>query len=113
MERPKSKKRPWNSPKPIDCKVVRAYSMSDYHTSRWTKEAKAFKESHPLCEICKSKGIIKAADVVDHITPAPICKDFFDESNWQSLCQECNIAKGNKDKIKIKCWRINQRGRGV
>jgi 5-methylcytosine-specific restriction protein A len=77
---------------------VRERSMDEYHTSRWTRAARAFKASHPLCEECKRKGIIQAAEVVDHIIPAPLCEDFYDESNWQSLCRRCNAEKGNRDK---------------
>ena len=62
---------------------------------------------YPLCKICESKGIIKESKVVDHIVPVPICKDFWDETNWQALCHECNIEKGNKDKRLINERRTN------
>ena len=76
----------------------RERSSELYHTYRWTKASKIYRELHPLCEDCKKKGIIQAAEVVDHIIPYPVCEDFFDEQNWQSLCKKCNIEKGNKDK---------------
>lgn len=69
-----------------------------YHTYRWTKASRVFRELHPLCESCKQKGVVQLAEVVDHIIPYPVCRDFFDEKNWQSLCKKCNIEKGNKDK---------------
>ena len=34
---------------------------------------------------------------MDHIIPFPLC-DFWDKTNWQSLCRKHNIEKGNKDK---------------
>ena len=92
-------KRPWIKDGPKAQKMedrVRSHAL--YHTSRWTKASRRYRELHPLCEECKREGITTAAEVVDHITPFPICKDFFDESNWQALCQRCNIEKGNKDK---------------
>ena len=67
--------------------------------------SKRWRDAHPLCEECKRKGIIKAAECVDHIIPAPICDDFFDETNLQSLCNECNMLKGQKDKERIQRWR--------
>ena len=83
----------------------RRRSDAPYHSSRWTKVAKAWKVEHPLCEACKSKGIIKAAEVVDHIVPWPICQDFFDETNFQSLCAECNMLKGYRDRPAIEKWK--------
>ena len=79
-----------------------------YHTSRWTRLAKAWKIAHPLCEECKRKGIIKAAEVTDHIIPWPICGDFFDTSNLQSLCEDCNREKGYRDREKIGQWKREQ-----
>ena len=84
---------------------VRRRSDEPYHSSRWTKLARAWKVEHPLCEECKRKGIIKAAEVVDHIVPWPICEDFFDRSNLQSLCEECNLEKGYKDRPVIERWK--------
>lgn len=52
--------------------------------------------------------MVKAAEVTDHIVPWPVCQDFFDRSNLQSLCQTCNIAKGNRDKVVIAKWRQGQ-----
>lgn len=67
--------------------------------------SRAFRQSHPLCAECARNGRLKAAEVVDHIVPFPVCRDFFDESNLQSLCADCNIAKGNRDKVVIAEWR--------
>lgn len=83
----------------------RPKSDSPYHTSRWTKLAKAWKVAHPLCEECKRKGLVVPAEVVDHIIPWPICEDFFDESNLQSLCAGCNTLKGIKDRPAIIKWK--------
>ena len=67
--------------------------------------SRAFRQSHPLCAECARNGRLKAAEVVDHIVPYPVCRDFFDEGNLQSLCSDCNIAKGNRDKVVIAEWR--------
>ena len=60
-------------------RYIRERSGAPYNTSRWHKLAKAFIEDHPLCEECKRKGIIKAAECVDHIDPWPICEEYFFE----------------------------------
>lgn len=76
-----------------------------YHSTRWTKLSKKWREQHPLCEECKRHGIIAPAECVDHIVPFPICQDFFDESNLQSLCAHCNMEKGNRDMKRIQDWK--------
>lgn len=89
----------------------RERSADLYHTARWTRLSKSFKASHPLCAICASKGIIKPAQVTDHITPYPVCgKDgFFDTNNLQALCEECNHLKGQRDKKIINKWKHEKR----
>ena len=48
---------------------------------------------------------------VDHIIPWPICADrFFDRTNLQALCDDCNHEKGQKDKKKIQEWKRQQAG---
>ena len=76
----------------------RERSADPYHTYRWTRLSRAWRVSHPLCAECAKRGIVKAAQVTDHIVPWPVCGDFYDKSNLQSLCEECNHAKGQRDK---------------
>lgn len=98
----KNTKLPWDSrahADKADGKYVRERSADPYHTSRWTKLSRAFRVEHPLCAECNRKGIIRPATCVDHIIPWPICGDrFFDRSNLQSLCDECNRLKGIRDR---------------
>lgn len=86
---------------------VRERSSDLYHTARWTRLSKAFRASHPLCAACAAKGVIKPAQVADHIVPYPVCgyDGFFSESNLQALCEECNHEKGQRDKKTIQQWR--------
>lgn len=81
-----------------------------YHTARWAKLSKAWKRSHPLCERCKAKGLLAEADVTDHVIPFPICDDFFDKTNLQSLCKRCNFEKGIEDRPKIQRWKAEHPG---
>ncbi len=78
-----------------------------YHTPEWTKLSRRWRQAHPLCEECKRQGRITPAQCVDHIVPFPICKDFYDESNLQSLCARCNMEKGNRDRKRIQEWKQN------
>lgn len=90
-------------------KYQRPKSDERYHTWRWTKESRAFREDHPLCVLCLEKGLFVPSEVVDHIVPVAVCKDFWDQSNWQALCKKCNAIKGNKDKKLIKKGRSYER----
>ena len=99
---------PWDSKRTVEAdsgKYVREASADLYHTFRWAKLSRAFRDAHPLCEECRKRGVIKAAQVTDHIVPYPVCGDFFDVSNLQALCEDCNRAKGNRDKKLIAEWR--------
>jgi len=90
---------------------VRERSADPYHTNRWTRLSRAFRAEHPLCAECERRGIICAAEVVDHINPWPICgpQGFYDRSNLQALCSQCNITKGNQDKKLIQQWKQSRK----
>lgn len=83
----------------------RERSKKEYHTWKWTKESRLFRKENPLCKRCFDKGIIKQSQVTDHIKPVEIYPDFWDKSNWQPLCKDCNIIKGNEDKRLINEYR--------
>ena len=91
-----------------DGSYKRERSADPYHTSRWTRLSRAWRMMHPLCEECKRNGIIKAGEVTDHIIPWPVCQDFYDENNLQTLCKDCNHAKGQKDKKLIQSYKARQ-----
>ena len=62
--------------------------------ARWKKVRRSYLRSNPLCVECQKMGIIKAARVVDHIKPHKGDMDlFWDEGNWQSLCEPCHNKK--------------------
>lgn len=78
-----------------------------YHTARWFRLSRAVRAEQPLCEECRRRGILRPSTCVDHIVPMPICRDyFFDRANLQALCDECNRAKGNRDKKLIAEWKL-------
>ena len=98
----------WDLPTPAkrtgkEYKRVRSDDL--YHTARWTRLSRLWRDMHPLCAECQRHGVIREAEVVDHIIPFPVCEDFFDTGNLQSLCSDCNVAKGNRDKKLIQQWK--------
>lgn len=64
------------------------------YTYQWQKASKAFLAHHPLCVMCEAIGIVKAAEVVDHIKPHNGNQNlFWDKKNWQPLCKKCHDRK--------------------
>ncbi len=72
----------------------RGTSTERGYNSRWRALRRWFLNSHPLCVECGRHGILKAAAVVDHITPHRGDQTLlYDQSNLQSLCTECHNHK--------------------
>ena len=58
------------------------------YNARWRRERAAFLRCHPLCAECQKEGRLTPATVVDHIIPhRGDQRLFWDESNWQPLCE--------------------------
>ena len=66
---------------------------SRHHTHRWTKKSKSHRKRHPLCEDCKIIGIIKQADMVDHVDELKDGGALLDDNNLRSLCWSCHARK--------------------
>lgn len=59
----------------------------------WGKARVRFLAQHPWCAMHLQRGERRAATVVDHIRPHHGDDAlFWDESNWQALCQPCHDA---------------------
>ena len=86
------------------------------YTSAWMKARRYYLQAHPLCVYCQCEGIIRAATVVDHITPhrlkeaidsgdQPAIRTaqalFWDsQNNWQSLCSpHHNSTKQSEESV--------------
>lgn len=60
----------------------------------WAKARRLFLREHPLCVRCADRGLIVAAEVVDHIVPhRGDARRFWDRDNWQALCTRCHNRK--------------------
>jgi len=83
----------------------RNFSDEDRKRDNWysSKAWRSLRRSHisrsPLCVDCISRGILRTADVVDHIIER---KDDdrrrLDSSNLQSLCHKCHNTKTVEEK---------------
>lgn len=65
-----------------------------YKSSAWRKLSRRFLESNPVCVQCYQDGVIRKADVVDHVIE--IKDDWsrrLDESNLQCLCLQHHNRK--------------------
>lgn len=93
--RPKKKKRPWQNER---IPFKRAVSNQDFYNDRkWRKCSKLYLEKNPFCVKCKEEGIIKQADVTDHIKRLKDGGPAYDEDNLQSLCHKCHNQKSGKE----------------
>lgn len=84
-------------------------AISDRKYRKW-RSCMLAKE--PLCRLCRAKGIIRAADELDHIvrrSDAP--ERVMDESNVQSLCRECHERKtAEENKSRFRDWGCDENG---
>lgn len=56
---------------------------------KWQQARLAYLSANPLCVMCRKVGLIRSAEVVDHVVPHKGSETlFWDVANWQSLCKE-------------------------
>lgn len=70
-----------------------------YQSKLWRATRKKYIEIFPLCRHCEEKGIIKEAEVVDHIKPIEQGGNKLDVKNLQSLCHSCHNKKSNAERF--------------
>ena len=59
-----------------------------YRTTRWAKRARAQMRQQPLCIMCEKKGVVREANVADHVQPHKGDAVKFWLGPTQSLCFE-------------------------
>lgn len=68
-----------------------------YRSTGWKQLSRRYKQAYPYCEECYSRGVIRPAEICDHITPI---KDDWSKrlnfNNLQSLCNECHEKKHDR-----------------
>jgi len=74
--------------------------LNKFYSSRsWQVMSKAVRKRQPLCIRCKAKGLVRPADMVDHIKPVRIHPELrLKVANLQPLCNPCHALKTNEDK---------------
>ena len=69
----------------------RTSSAKRGYNARWQKARATYLRSHPMCVMHEARGLLVAAEVVDHIVPHKGDSNlFWDQTNWQSLCKHCH-----------------------
>ena len=63
-----------------------------YADRKWRAKRKLQLQIEPLCEFCQSRGILKPADVVDHVEPHRGDRAKFWDGALQSLCHTCHSS---------------------
>lgn len=66
---------------------VRENAAERGYDRRWRDARARYLSEHPLCAECTRRGRVTPARVVDHVVPHKGDQLlFWDETNWQSLC---------------------------
>lgn len=61
------------------------------YDAKWRRASKIFLARNPFCVYHAKVGIMKPAEIVDHIKPHKGDQQlFWDQANWQSLCKKCH-----------------------
>jgi 5-methylcytosine-specific restriction protein A len=76
----------------------RSGTMNVYDDRRWRRVRLLHLKDEPLCRHCKEKGLVVAAEMVDHIKPLTAGGEKYDDSNLQSLCSTCHNIKTAKER---------------
>jgi len=68
-----------------------------YNSYKWRKQRRIYLNVNPLCVHCLELGIKTAATVVDHVVRYKEGDDFFDQNNWQPLCERHHNVKSSNE----------------
>jgi 5-methylcytosine-specific restriction protein A len=64
---------------------------------RWQKARADYLSRNPLCVMCKARGVVTLATVVNHIEPHRGDQHlFWSEENWESLCKRHHDSDAQK-----------------
>lgn len=70
-----------------------------YSSADWRRLRRSFISRNPLCQHCLDRGLIRKADVVDHIIERKDDDSLrLNSSNLQSLCHRCHNNKTQDEK---------------
>jgi 5-methylcytosine-specific restriction protein A len=76
----------------------RGSSSERGYNAKWRKARLRYLKKNPLCVECLQGDRIEPATVVDHIQAHKGDKElFWDEDNWQSLCESHHNSKTRRE----------------
>lgn len=70
-------------------KYERPYKSGERYGAEWRKIRNRYIQAHPLCEICRGRGLVVAATEVHHKIPLSR-GGTHDDENLMSLCKSCH-----------------------
>lgn len=77
----------------------RGFDTQFYRQKPWLNLRKWYFNENPICQLCSNVGLTTPGDVVDHIIPRSLTKDFeLEPANLQTLCHRCHSQKTNLTK---------------
>lgn len=63
-----------------------------YGSNRWRRKSEEFRKRNPLCAYCLKRGVVKASQVADHVSPHKGDETEFFYGKLQALCKDCHDA---------------------
>jgi len=84
-------------PRTID---LRPSARERGYDADWVKLQRQVLADEPLCRRCARRGLVTAAELVDHITPIRDGGERLSRSNLQPLCRKCHGTKTGQDLVK-------------
>lgn len=68
-----------------------------YKTNRHRKLSENHRRDNPYCAYCLEKGIVRMANLLDHIIPINRGGSIWNSANHASSCNECHNVKRGKE----------------
>ena len=88
-----------SKPKRVQTPSKQRQKHRKLYTYQWSLVSKSYRQLHPFCVKCEAEGRTGPAEAVDHIKPHKGSYElFWDQGNWQSLCNACHNAKSATEK---------------
>ena len=96
---PKPKARSWEPKRQVVKQAYKPHAerTSLYDSPLWRRVRAAHLAREPLCRECLKHNRATTATVCDHIRAVRDGADFWDASNYQSLCSPCHHRKSARE----------------
>lgn len=79
--------------------MVKSKYANWYAHRAWRKRRAQHLATEPLCRYCQRRGIVRVADVVDHIEPHKGDRQKFFYGEVQSLCHGCHSSVKQREDL--------------